>query len=87
MLVLIQQLVTLYNTTKFDTALRESLYAKCSAVVKQVLCLSQMHYGLVVKESELRNFVFGLVYLMRIGVRTDKVLLLPCIAELNRVVR
>jgi len=84
-IVLIQTSLPVYMQKVFDTSLRESLRAKCSAVVKQVLCLSHVHHALVVKDAELRNFVFGLLYLMRCGVKVKNVLLLPCVPQLSAV--
>ena len=83
LVVLIQASLSLYTRKVFDTSLRESVRAKCSAVVKQVLCLSHAHHGLVVKDAELRNFVFGLLYLMQRGVKATNTWLLPCVPQLG----
>jgi len=85
MIRIVQKGVALYNKNVFDTSTRELLYAKCSSVIKQVLCLSKLHCGFTVKDSELRNFVFGLMYLMRVGVYVNEVCLLPCLPQLCSV--
>ena len=82
---IIQQGVHLYGQSKFDMATRECLASKCAAAIQRIICVSQDSLGLVIKESELRNFVFGMIFLMRSGVTMQNVPLLPQIEHLNDV--
>lgn len=82
---IVQRGTTLYQTSAFDESLRQTLANKCLWILQRVICTVTMHLDLRLKDSELRGFVFGLMFLMRSGVCMQGIQILPCCHELKHV--
>lgn len=69
----------------FDEQMREGFVTVCVNIIQRVIGIAQVRFGLVIKDSELRTFVFGMVYLMCRGVQMHNVQILPRIIGLREV--
>ena len=82
---LIQYGIVHYQTLTFDETYRRNLAAKCLKRLQRVICAVTIHLGLRIKDSELRGFVFGLMFLMRSGVCMQGIEILPSCHELTGI--
>ena len=82
---IIQQGVHLYTDNIFDVRQRSRIAHTCSKAIQRTICVSQGSLGLTIKDSELRSFVFGMIFLMRNGVTMQNIQLLPCILPLRQI--
>jgi hypothetical protein len=82
LLQLVQLGMPVFMHTHFDTKRRCELAQMCTHHVQRVICTAQRVFDLAVKDSELRHFVFGMLYLMCRGVHMHGVQILPHIPEL-----
>lgn len=76
---------SLYQTCAFDAPLRQSIALSCIRILQRVICIVTTHLGLRIKDSELRGFVFGLMFLMRSGVCMQGINILPCYTMLKNI--
>jgi hypothetical protein len=77
--------IILYQTVPFDEKFRYSIAQTCCDILQRVICIVTTHFDLRIKDSELRVFVFGLMFLMRSGVCMQGVSILPRIKELETI--
>ena len=83
---LVQDGVELYAHASFDRELRKRLAAESTRVVQRVLGVAQLRFQFALKNSDVRAFVFGMLYLMCRGVVMNGVEILPRVEELRSVV-
>lgn len=86
LLHLIQIGMPLFLREHFDVARRTQVARECTAHMQCVMCTTQRAFNLVVKDSELRQFVFGMLYLMCRGVHMFGVQILPRVPELAELI-
>lgn len=82
---MIQGSIDIHNSKHFDLYKRQVLATTCAHNIKHAMCVAQVKFGLHVKDSELRTFVFGMIYLMCRGVHMHAVQILPHIPELRDI--
>lgn len=82
LLALMQSGIHLYTNVVFDAVLRKKLAATCASVIQRVMCVCECSLDLRVKDSDFRNFVFGMIFLMRVGVTMQNIQILPQFSEL-----
>ena len=80
---LVQAGVCLYTRSVFERRGRERLAVRCTALIQRTICICERNLDLVVKDSEFRFFVLGMIFLMRTGVTMQGLQILRCIPELK----
>lgn len=85
MVQILQVGLHLYHTSHFNESLRKLVSKHCVNCIRHVMGIACNRLGLAVKDSEMRNFVFGMVFLMRSGVNLGTVCLLPICKHLKNM--
>lgn len=75
--------VELYAHAPFDREARARLAAESTRVIQRVLGVAQLRFEFALKDSDVRAFVFGMLYLMCRGVVMHGVEILPQVKELR----
>lgn len=86
LLQILQGALQIQGMYSFDMPRRREMAVTCTESIQRVLCVAQLKFGLCVKDSELRTFVFGMIYLMCRGVNMHTVQILPHIPQLRDIV-
>lgn len=65
------------NECSWQGAFRKNIAAKIVCLLRPLLAICQQRYGLKVKENEFMQFIFGMVCLLRTGVKVHSYYILP----------
>lgn len=79
----VQMTATPTTVLTFDTADRERLSIQCAQAIDCLLNRVQRHIQLSFKHNDMRNTVFGLIFLLRQGVYVGGTCIVPCITNLH----
>lgn len=67
---------------QYDRQFRETVARKCEDYICVIINMCMHYFKMPTRASEIRILVFGLMYLMRVGVVVYDIQVIPCVAEL-----
>lgn len=85
MVQIVQHALQLEMQQDFNEDMRLDLAALCTRSIQHVMCITHVQFGLYVKDSDVRSFVIGMIYLLCRGVDMHGVEILPRIPKLRNV--